>query len=587
MGTPSGRTIIPKLSVAILAFGCAMPATRPPAVSPAAVRAEQLKQQQLFIQSHLLQTQRLEDIGHPLLVAASGFCERYITVRAGVRFTNVYDFGPAYQAAAWALGFGDTLIVSTVAKGSAAERAGLRAGDRILTLQGRAAPTGRNALSEAVKRAADAASRRTPLSLTVVSGPFPVLDGLADTTRRDDHTPGLVRAVSIPGDKACPFGLALVQDNTIQAAADGRNIVVTTGLLRFASSDDELALVVAHEIAHNALRHGEGKQKNASLGGLLGAVLDVAAATQGIDTRGTFTKSGMRAGAEAFSQEFELEADYVGLYMLARAGRAIATAPRFWRQMAITDPRSIRYTTTHPTSAERFVRLEAAVQEVEQKLARGEIPSPELRDHRGVPVTQLAAGASRAANRPSSSAGAAALSPPPSTTTPLSPTSTRHDTTSLPAVTRRGTDATRAPGSTARVGASNTRRAPPGPVNAIPGDTTADRFVWVYGPPVPRDGMTLAQVKRKARLAWIEGAEAREVGWLERAREKFFEATQLDGTEATYHAALGSILLRQGLLVEAEAVISAAALLEPTSEQYRLLLAEVRLQRLRIETRRP
>ena len=43
-----------------------------------------------------------------------------------------------------------------------------------------------------------------------------------------------------------------------------------------------------------------------------------------------------------------------------------------------------------------------------------------------------------------------------------------------------------------------------------------------------------------------------------------------------YHAALGGALLRQGLLVEAEAVLSAAVLLEPDSEEYRRLLVEVK-----------
>lgn len=41
----------------------------------------------------------------------------------------------------------------------------------------------------------------------------------------------------------------------LNAWADGRNIVVTARMMRFAATDDELAFVVAHEMAHNLLGH--------------------------------------------------------------------------------------------------------------------------------------------------------------------------------------------------------------------------------------------------------------------------------------------------------------------------------------------
>jgi predicted Zn-dependent protease len=37
-------------------------------------------------------------------------------------------------------------------------------------------------------------------------------------------------------------------------------------MLRFTGKDDELAVVVAHEIAHNAMGHIDAKKKNATLG---------------------------------------------------------------------------------------------------------------------------------------------------------------------------------------------------------------------------------------------------------------------------------------------------------------------------------
>jgi hypothetical protein len=39
-----------------------------------------------------------------------------------------------------------------------------------------------------------------------------------------------------------------------------------------------------------------------------------------------------------FSQDFEREADYVGMYLLARSGRQVAGAAGFWRRMAQESP---------------------------------------------------------------------------------------------------------------------------------------------------------------------------------------------------------------------------------------------------------
>jgi predicted Zn-dependent protease len=74
-----------------------------------------------------------------------------------------------------------------------------------------------------------------------------------------------------------------------------------------------------------------------------------------------------------YSQDFESEADYVGLYVVARAGMPIDNAPRFWRRMGSqVAPGAISHGTTHPPTAQRFVALEAAVAEIKAKQAAGQ-----------------------------------------------------------------------------------------------------------------------------------------------------------------------------------------------------------------------
>jgi len=54
------------------------------------------------------------------------------------------------------------------------------------------------------------------------------------------------------------------------------------------------------------------------------------------------------------AEDFEREADYVGLYIMALDGWPIDSAPDLWRRMAAQSPGSIKFASSHPTTAERF-----------------------------------------------------------------------------------------------------------------------------------------------------------------------------------------------------------------------------------------
>jgi predicted Zn-dependent protease len=170
----------------------------------------------------------------------------------------------------------------------------------------------------------------------------------------------------------------VVRDDAINAYADGKLVYVTTGMLRFAN-DEELQIVLGHEIAHNAERHIEAKQKNAGWGALLGAVADVALATQGVNTQGAYTQQFSQLAGMSFSQDFEREADYVGSYILARAKLPTDRAPLFWRRMAAESPGSIKFASSHPTSTERFVRLGQYHSEIRAKLTGGTALVPNMK----------------------------------------------------------------------------------------------------------------------------------------------------------------------------------------------------------------
>ena len=549
-----------RVAVATIVSSCAVPTTHFEPLSPAILRAEELKQQKLVVDWQVRQLRRIENVGHGLLVAANVYCSQSVSPRPGLLFLSTHDFGLGLTEAARANGFSDTLTIANVATGSSAETAGLRAGDRVVSLFGSPAPTGRGARDEVARLVVKHAST----------------GDVAVEILRYDETAGRTatmarRSFSFVPEKACPYGIVLIRDDEVNAGADGNTIFVTSAMLRFVENDDQLATVLAHEIAHNAMSHIQGKQRNTIFGALLGAIVDIGAATQGLNTGGEFSKSGATAGALAFSQDFEREADYVGAYIHANAGRPIANSPEFWRRMAQENPKSIVFAGSHPTTAERFVRLDATVSEIERKLARGEplrrelrAPSPVLADNstnraRTARGSTLASAASEKPSTPARSVAAVvALRDSGRASAPVATLTSRHDE-SRPARNSR------------RSGAPT----PDAPMS-MPLDPASRSFEWRFGPPVARAGLSMDEVAAKARLSYGDGVQAREAGWGERARDYLYEATQLDGSVAIYQAALGELLLRQGFRAEAQAVLSAATLLDPENPAYRRLLVESR-----------
>ena len=71
-------------------------------------------------------------------------------------------------------------------------------------------------------------------------------------------------------------------------------------------------------------------------------------------------------------QDFEREADYVGLYILAKANIDSSNIENFWRKLAAESPGStINYNSSHPTSQERWANIKEAQKEIIFKMENG------------------------------------------------------------------------------------------------------------------------------------------------------------------------------------------------------------------------
>ncbi|MGN7611567.1 M48 family metalloprotease [Magnetococcales bacterium HHB-1] len=167
--------------------------------------------------------------------------------------------------------------------------------------------------------------------------------------------------------KVCGYPVHLNHDDGINAFADGHAVHVTMAMMEFARKDEELALVVGHEFAHNAMGHIDASRTNSNIGRVTGTILDVAVQIfTGIRTTG-LGQIGAHLGRTAYSVEFEQEADYVGLYFTRRAGYNIQNVYQFWRRFALRNYKQIDKRTTHPAFAERAIAIKKAIQEIKQK----------------------------------------------------------------------------------------------------------------------------------------------------------------------------------------------------------------------------
>jgi hypothetical protein len=353
--------------------GCAAPQTQLAPVPKEAVKAEEEKQRELALEENRQQQQRLDSLGFPILSRGLPLCTHDSGARLSARFATVYQYDPSWRpAAAKLLGVGDTLTVVGITPGGAAYNGGLREGDRILAVEGQPVQPGPGAVKDFSTKVADARkSNRSRISLAVLS--------LGEPGQR-----------VLELDKVCDYDNIVLQDGSLNAYSDGSNIVMTSTMMRFAN-DQELQVVYAHEFAHNAMQHLEAKKKNSLFGALLGALGDIVMASQGINTGGYYTAKGASAGAMTFSQDFEREADYVGLYAMALANVSLESAPNFWRHMAQADPKSIGLAYTHPTTAERFVRMEQTISEIDGKIAGHLALRPEMKPGRNEPASESAA----------------------------------------------------------------------------------------------------------------------------------------------------------------------------------------------------
>lgn len=161
--------------------------------------------------------------------------------------------------------------------------------------------------------------------------------------------------------------VALIDSPALNAScAPGGKITVYTGIIRSLNlTDDEIAMVVGHEIAHALREHGREKVSQAMAQNLIGSV--VLGALQSTEAQakmaGQVTDVMLTLPN---SRKNEVEADKIGLELAARAGFDPAASISVWQKMgaASSGARPPEFLSTHPANDARIAeltRMQAAV----------------------------------------------------------------------------------------------------------------------------------------------------------------------------------------------------------------------------------
>lgn len=158
-----------------------------------------------------------------------------------------------------------------------------------------------------------------------------------------------------------PCSLDIVRDSTVNVLAyPGRHILVYSGFLSEVESENEIAMILAHELGHYEKRHHLRSLGRALLPALvLGLVVGPGSDASAL--LGTTTD----LASLHFSREQEAEADEVGLNLLVKSyGHAGGATDFFRRHMGGEwDPGRMAFLTTHPADDDRIRRIEDSIRQ--------------------------------------------------------------------------------------------------------------------------------------------------------------------------------------------------------------------------------
>ncbi len=292
---------------------------------------------------HLFESVRQADlkvatIGWRLASGSAALCDRH-EPGLGIQLHTLDQFDASVRDAARAhFGFVTPVAIEGVIPGTPAERAGLKADDslvrigtvEIASLAGRPFTTDRLVAAQLAIAALPAGS---PIEVEAIRAGAPF-------------------QVTLLPVAICKSRFEMRIANDWDASADGAMVQIGS---RFVEEypEDQVAAVMAHEFAHNVLRHREKLEARGVSFGML---------------------SGFGKNVKYFRQT-ELQADLLSVYFLANANYPLRATVDFWRRFGPSKAGGILRSRSHPAWRDRIATMEAEIAKVETLSVRPVAPA--------------------------------------------------------------------------------------------------------------------------------------------------------------------------------------------------------------------
>ncbi len=176
------------------------------------------------------------------------------------------------------------------------------------------------------------------------------------------------------------FRFHVIREDTFNAfAGPGGNIFIFSGLVEALDTENELAAIMAHEIAHVTGRHVPemiARSKKTSFASMAGVIAGILIGLGGAPAAGAALSLGSMAAGQtmmlAYSRENELQADFLGLRYLTDAGYheygMLSALKKIRSREWFGEDEVPTYLKTHPAAAERMAMLGNTIPEAPEKL---------------------------------------------------------------------------------------------------------------------------------------------------------------------------------------------------------------------------
>lgn len=203
------------------------------------------------------------------------------------------------------------------------------------------------------------------------------LQNIVDRLSKVSHLPNL------------PYEVHLAEIPVVNAwAAPGGKMMVYSGLwdpekgLVQKDNEDEIAAVMAHEMAHATARHvTESLSTNMTVlmaGTVASSAIGATGSSMGQNLFGNFFSYGYNIFAPSYSRKNEAEADRIGLFYMAKAGYDPEAAVRVWKRAAKKKGDRTSIFASHPGSGDRAKALAQLLPQAKQIYNNPQQPYPDF-----------------------------------------------------------------------------------------------------------------------------------------------------------------------------------------------------------------